>query len=493
MLEVQTELAVLKNRASHNGCGIRPAPGWNQLTHHRIAEGTRGAVVCPCCDAQVVALLTHPICEHLACSQCWDSLFGGWPTSQSKCTRCSSGCPMCHSNALPLMKSAPCGHRLCEACWVADAERQIPLCHKEFRRGFRCSVPCCKGQIATALRRKLSAASLAIRNFDEEVRKATSIGQTNVCVSGVKLTSSYRLHVEVAESDLDVGLTCCFCQEHHWALLANDNCGHSACESCWTRWAEHNIPRCRDERRNCVHCCISPDCQAVMHAELWRYLCSRSIIVGTLADEARSALGQLAHLSARRAEPLEAGPVCTICRGRHWALIANPSCNHAACEACWSMWAEVQIPNCRSSRKDVARCFAPGCSELIDVPLWRHAAKQSQEVRQFESVPMVARRRRLRQNVLFPAAMQVDCPQADCWGLGYLGHDTVMCFICEHQWEPDNPGEAPADVDVEEVMGIRVKRCPRCKEPIEKNGGCDHMTCKCKHEFWWTTLQPYTR
>merc|ERR1712032_779320 len=81
-------------------------------------------------------------------------------------------------------------------------------------------------------------------------------------------------------------------------------------------------------------------------------------------------------------------------------------------------------------------------------------------------------------NQLFPAAMQVDCPQPLCVGLGYLGFDTVMCFMCEHQWNPEEPGEAVPDVDVEEVMGLMVKRCPKCSQYIEKNGGCDHMKCR---------------
>ena len=33
---------------------------------------------------------------------------------------------------------------------------------------------------------------------------------------------------------------------------------------------------------------------------------------------------------------------------------------------------------------------------------------------------------------------------------------------------------------------VQVKRCPACRYPIEKNGGCPHMTCSlCRKEFCW--------
>jgi hypothetical protein len=95
------------------------------------------------------------------------------------------------------------------------------------------------------------------------------------------------------------------------------------------------------------------------------------------------------------------------------------------------------------------------------------------------------KRERLQANRLFPPEMQVNCPQPGCVGLGYIGFDSVMCFVCEHQWSLLD-GVAPGD----DLPGC-LKDCPKCNVQIEKNGGCDHMTCRCGYEFYWSTLLPY--
>lgn len=42
------------------------------------------------------------------------------------------------------------------------------------------------------------------------------------------------------------------------------------------------------------------------------------------------------------------------------------------------------------------------------------------------------------------------------------------------------------DMEVKQWILQHTKPCPKCNVFIEKNGGCNHMTCKkCKHEFCW--------
>lgn len=38
-----------------------------------------------------------------------------------------------------------------------------------------------------------------------------------------------------------------------------------------------------------------------------------------------------------------------------------------------------------------------------------------------------------------------------------------------------------------------TKQCPKCSWPIEKNQGCNHMTCiRCRHEFCWLCRGPWS-
>lgn len=49
-----------------------------------------------------------------------------------------------------------------------------------------------------------------------------------------------------------------------------------------------------------------------------------------------------------------------------------------------------------------------------------------------------------------------------------------------------------AEMNISELKNLNIKPCPNCGFGIQKDYGCDHMTCqKCKFEFWWSTGKEY--
>ena len=88
------------------------------------------------------------------------------------------------------------------------------------------------------------------------------------------------------------------------------------------------------------------------------------------------------------------------------------------------------------------------------------------------------------------------------------GHSTCMsCFQAAHspyscelaqEWS-NKIREQLQQVDVDKSSGdianalwlaANCKRCPRCQTPIEKDEGCNHMSCrKCRYEFCWICMQ----
>lgn len=107
------------------------------------------------------------------------------------------------------------------------------------------------------------------------------------------------------------------------------------------------------------------------------------------------------------------------------------------------------------------------------------------------------------------------CPRPGCGNAMKGGADTLLmrcsnlnckfcfCFNCKEQWHADatcaqyqawkRDAGADGEKNVQAWMRQHTKQCPACKAHIEKNGGCNHMTCaKCKHEFCWICSAQYT-
>jgi len=79
------------------------------------------------------------------------------------------------------------------------------------------------------------------------------------------------------------------------------------------------------------------------------------------------------------------------------------------------------------------------------------------------------------------------CGNVFCFGCNKESHRPIECDTCD-KWLHKNTTES------ENVTWIlaNTKQCPKCHKPIEKNQGCNHMTCSasagCKYEFCWLCL-----
>jgi len=171
------------------------------------------------------------------------------------------------------------------------------------------------------------------------------------------------------------------------------------------------------------------------------------------------------------------------------------ACSHRHCDSCWKNWLQAQIdekgPGCL-----YATCMAFKCKQVIPADFYatllpRTADKIDEWV--------VANFVQANPSLKF-------CPSANCdkvleYATGGNGSSKVtclcgysFCFACGQ--EDHLPASCPVvkswlskcSSDSENVNWIlsNTKICPACKVSIEKNQGCNHMTCRnCRHEFCW--------
>ncbi|KXS11288.1 hypothetical protein M427DRAFT_115079 [Gonapodya prolifera JEL478] len=81
------------------------------------------------------------------------------------------------------------------------------------------------------------------------------------------------------------------------------------------------------------------------------------------------------------------------------------------------------------------------------------------------------------------------CKKLSCFTHDIVWHKGVSC------------DEYDRTIRVQEIASLHyletnTKECPKCKRNIEKDGGCDHMTCRkasggCGFEFCWLCLADY--
>ncbi|CAD8044946.1 unnamed protein product [Paramecium primaurelia] len=77
--------------------------------------------------------------------------------------------------------------------------------------------------------------------------------------------------------------------------------------------------------------------------------------------------------------------------------------------------------------------------------------------------------------------LKCKCGQQICRKCGRERHDGQTC-------------NDQIDKDFKKaIKNLKIQKCQKCKSPIQKNDGCNHMTCKtCKYEFCWLCRAKYS-
>jgi len=179
------------------------------------------------------------------------------------------------------------------------------------------------------------------------------------------------------------------------------------------------------------------------------------------------------------------------------------ACTHEVntCTPCLRRWLEESLTSRGYDKISCPECSAP--FQHLDVKAC--ASKQ-----QFKRYDSLATRAVLSVMENFHWCMSPKCES------GQIHHDDSPIFVCtachfkqclRHE-APWHEGETCREYDYR-VSGRKKKdeeersrqtiqriskQCPgaRCGARIQKNQGCDHMTCrKCKHEFCWVCLAEY--
>jgi hypothetical protein len=96
----------------------------------------------------------------------------------------------------------------------------------------------------------------------------------------------------------------------------------------------------------------------------------------------------------------------------------------------------------------------------------------------------------------------IQCPFPDCEGFAYdIKENQFITCIFKHEFCKNCMQQAHEGINCdtklenefeEFVKNGQVRKCPRCGFFIQKQDGCNHMTCaSCKHQFCWLCMKPY--
>jgi len=165
-------------------------------------------------------------------------------------------------------------------------------------------------------------------------------------------------------------------------------------------------------------------------------------------------------------------------------------CFHGFCDECYFNYFKEKINN---NEIDKIKCPEKNCENIIYNDFIEK--KLILDISLLEKYKKLKEKRQLLldPNIKF-------CPFANCESYArkeknkYVmcknGHK--FCFNCLNNWHENKPCIEEDPNFKKWKKSNNVRKCPKCKCFIEKEVGCNHMTCfNCKYQFCWICMKEY--
>ena len=176
----------------------------------------------------------------------------------------------------------------------------------------------------------------------------------------------------------------------------------------------------------------------------------------------------------------------------------NTECGHIFCKECVGEYVKEKLKDFSSTK--ILLCPRSNCPANLNKEMIEPLINKIE----FNKLEKLNKRAMLKLN--FPNA--VLCPYPDCesYAINEKNEEILSCLDENHRFCKKCLEKEHGNDDCNRKLNIKlidwvnknqalVKKCPKCSFYIEKNFGCNHMTCinpTCKHEFCWICMGVYT-
>lgn len=226
-------------------------------------------------------------------------------------------------------------------------------------------------------------------------------------------------------------------------------------------------------------------------------------VLGTIAERGQEEVYKRAGLLSQAEESFPAAAVgssgssevtCMVCMcDVAPAEATTMECGHTFCNDCWREHMRISISEGMSRR---LRCMAPSCGVVCDEDKVKQLLKGNKELlAKYEQTLLesyIDDNKRAKWCPSVPhCGHAVRCKEPHCEVECTCGHQ--FCFACCEV--PHSPCTCDMLRDWEQRMrdgsetsswlNANTKPCPKCSKPVEKNGGCNLVLCRCGQAFCW--------